>query len=168
MTRYTWLVPALPAFAALAGLLLGRRRPGLPAVIAIAGTGFATALSVVLAAQVLPDAARTRTSASVLTPTGGVRIVVGTRADGLAALVTVMVCVVALLVQIYSTAYLRGDARYSSYAALVSLFTAAMLLVVLSADLLELLVGWEVMGVCSYFLIGHIPGKCPAALSGVR
>ena len=45
--------------------------------------------------------------------------------------------------------------RYSSYAAFISLFTAAMLLVVYAGDLLLLYVGWEVMGVCSYFLIGH-------------
>jgi NADH-quinone oxidoreductase subunit L len=77
------------------------------------------------------------------------------RVDGLAAIVAVMVCIVALLVQIYSVAYLRGDPRYSSYAAFVSLFTAAMLLVVLTSDLIVLFVGWEVMGICSYFLIGH-------------
>ena len=58
-------------------------------------------------------------------------------------------------VQIYSTAYLQRDPRYPSYAALVSLFTAAMLLVVYSGDLMVLLVGWEVMGICSYFLVGH-------------
>ncbi|GAC1326109.1 MAG: NADH-quinone oxidoreductase subunit L [Mycobacteriales bacterium] len=164
----SWLVPALPAVAALAGLLLGRRRPGLPAVIGIVGTGAATVMSVVLAAQVLPHPARVVGSSTALTPTGGVRIVVGTRVDGLAALVTVMVCVVALLVQVYSTAYLRGDARYSSYAALVSLFTAAMLLVVLSADLLELLVGWEVMGVCSYFLIGHYWEQPSASAAAIK
>ena len=68
---------------------------------------------------------------------------------------SVAVAVVALAVQVYSTAYLKGDPRYSSYAAFVSLFTAAMLLVVFADDLFVLLVGWEVMGVCSYFLIGH-------------
>ena len=51
--------------------------------------------------------------------------------------------------------YLRDDPRYPSYAALVSLFTAAMLLVVVAGDLMVLLVGWEVMGICSYLLIGH-------------
>ena len=74
---------------------------------------------------------------------------------GSSAVVAFMVCCVALAVQIYSVAYMRDDPRYSSYAAFVSLFTAAMLLVVLSGDLLVLYVGWEVMGVCSYFLIGH-------------
>ena len=57
--------------------------------------------------------------------------------------------------QLYSTGYLRGDPRYARYAALVSLFTAAMLLVVYADDLIVLLVGWEVMGICSYFLVGH-------------
>ena len=57
--------------------------------------------------------------------------------------------------QIYSTSYLRDDPRYPSYAALVSLFTSAMLLVVYSGDLMVLLVGWEIMGICSYFLVGH-------------
>ena len=68
---------------------------------------------------------------------------------------SVAVAVVALAVQVYSSAYLKGDPRYSSYAAFVSLFTAAMMLVVFADDLFVLLVGWEVMGVCSYFLIGH-------------
>jgi NADH-quinone oxidoreductase subunit L len=67
----------------------------------------------------------------------------------------VLVGLVATCVQIYSTAYLKADPRYPSYAALVSLFTAAMFLVVYSGDLVVLLVGWEIMGICSYFLIGH-------------
>ena len=62
---------------------------------------------------------------------------------------------VALAVQVYSVAYLRHDDRYPPYAAQISLFTAAMLLVVVSGDLIMLLVGWEVMGVCSYLLIAH-------------
>ena len=87
--------------------------------------------------------------------------------DGLAAVVSVMVAVVALLVQVYSIEYLRGDPRYPTYAAFVSLFTAAMLLVVVAGDLVVLLVGWEVMGLCSYLLIGHhreLPERRAAAL----
>jgi NADH-quinone oxidoreductase subunit L len=49
----------------------------------------------------------------------------------------------------------HSDDRYAPYAAQISLFTAAMLLVVVSGDLLTLLIGWEVMGLCSYLLIGH-------------
>jgi NADH-quinone oxidoreductase subunit L len=63
--------------------------------------------------------------------------------------------VVALAVQVYSVAYLHDDERYAPYAAQVSLFTAAMFDVVVAGDLIQLLVGWEVMGICSYLLIGH-------------
>jgi NADH-quinone oxidoreductase subunit L len=94
-------------------------------------------------------------SATELTPTGSVPIELALNIDGFAALVAVLVGVVASCVQIYSTGYLRDDPRYPSYAALVSLFTSAMLLVVYSGDLIVLLVGWEIMGICSYFLVGH-------------
>ena len=90
-----------------------------------------------------------------LTATGSVPIDLALHMDGFAVLVAVLVGLVATCVQIYSTAYLRDDPRYPSYAALVSLFTSAMLLVVYSGDLIVLLVGWEVMGICSYFLVGH-------------
>jgi NADH-quinone oxidoreductase subunit L len=87
--------------------------------------------------------------------TGGPEIWLGARVDGLAALIAVLVGVVATAVQLYSVSYMAHEERYTSYAALISLFTAAMLVVVYSTDLLVLLVGWEVMGACSYFLIGH-------------
>jgi NADH-quinone oxidoreductase subunit L len=66
-----------------------------------------------------------------------------------------MVTFVALLVQIYSVTYMRDEPRYASYSAFISLFTAAMLAVVLAGDLLFLVIGWEVMGLCSYLLIGQ-------------
>lgn len=65
------------------------------------------------------------------------------------------VAVVAFCVQVYSISYLKGDERYGPYAAQISIFTAAMLAVVFSGDLIMLLIGWEVMGACSYLLIAH-------------
>lgn len=90
-----------------------------------------------------------------LIDTGSIPIAVGLRVDGLSVLVGILVTVVALAVQIYSVGYMRGEPRYPSYSAFISLFTSAMLLVVYAADLLVLYVGWEVMGLCSYLLIGH-------------
>ena len=69
--------------------------------------------------------------------------------------VAAVVALVALGVQVYSTWYLQTDDRYPRFAATVSLFTAAMLLVVVSGDLVLTVVGWEVMGWCSFLLIGH-------------
>ncbi|WP_298751576.1 NADH-quinone oxidoreductase subunit L [uncultured Serinicoccus sp.] len=71
------------------------------------------------------------------------------------AIVAFTVAAVALVVQGYARWYLWYDPRYRPFAATVSLFTSAMLLLVLSDDLLLTLVGWEVMGWCSYLLIGH-------------
>src|SRR6266545_179151 len=82
-------------------------------------------------------------------------IPLGMTVDGLAAVLLVVVTTVSLFVQIYSVSYMRGDERYTLFFAKLSLFTAGMLIVVLADNLLLLLVGWEIMGVCSYFLIGH-------------
>ncbi|MGW0485348.1 NADH-quinone oxidoreductase subunit 5 family protein [Nonomuraea sp. NPDC003214] len=87
--------------------------------------------------------------------TGGLPISLTLQADALSGLLGVLVTAVALAVQVYSIGYLRYDPRYPSYSAFISLFTAAMLLVVYAGDLLVLYVGWEVMGLCSYLLIGH-------------
>jgi len=150
-----WLIPALPAAAAVIGLLLWRLIPGGPAVPAIAGSAASLVMAVLVLAEVERSPGQVHQSSVFWTPTGGIPLAIGTRIDGLAAVIAVMVGVVALLVQIYSTAYMAGDRRYSVYAAEVSLFTAAMLLVVVASDLFELLIGWEVMGLCSYLLIGH-------------
>ncbi|MGJ6967862.1 NADH-quinone oxidoreductase subunit 5 family protein [Streptosporangium sp. G11] len=87
--------------------------------------------------------------------TGSVPITVGLLVDGLAASIAVLVGVVALAVQVYSVGYMRDDRRYPSYSSFISLFTSAMLLVVYAADLMVLYVGWEIMGLCSYLLVGH-------------
>jgi NADH-quinone oxidoreductase subunit L len=154
VTALAWLIPAAPFVAAALGLLSGGRWPRGIGPIGIGGTAVAT-LAAVLVAAGTPHGGPPVEHTTQLTPTGSIPVVLGTRVDGLASTVAIMVCLVALAVQIYSTKYMEGDRRYSSYTAFVSLFTAAMLLVVLSADLIVLLVGWEVMGICSYFLIGH-------------
>ncbi|MFE5872615.1 NADH-quinone oxidoreductase subunit L [Streptomyces roseifaciens] len=147
------LVPLLPFLGALAGLLTGRRAPGFVRPLAVLPTAAAAVLAVVVAWR--QGGGEALDAATRLTPTGSVPIDLALHLDGFAVLVAVLVGVVATCVQAYSTAYLRDDPRYPSYAALVSLFTAAMLLVVYSGDLMVLLVGWEIMGICSYFLVGH-------------
>lgn len=153
--RLAWLLPVLPALAAVALMLSGRRQPARGAWLACGATGGSLVLSCLVLIRALPHPGRVVETSQVIATAGPVTVTAGTRVGGLAALVAVMVCVVAFLVQVYSVGYMRGDPRYASYAGYVSLFTAAMLVVVLAADLLELLVGWEVMGFCSYALIGH-------------
>ncbi|MGW8768882.1 NADH-quinone oxidoreductase subunit 5 family protein [Streptomyces sp. NPDC055815] len=152
-TTLAVLVPLLPFLGSAAGLLLGRTAPGFVRPLAVLPTLAAAVLAALVAAR--QGGGKAIDAATQLTPTGSVPIDLSLHIDGFAALVAVLVGVVATCVQIYSTGYLRDDPRYPSYAALVSLFTSAMLLVVYSGDLMVLLVGWEIMGICSYFLVGH-------------
>ncbi|GAA1815311.1 NADH-quinone oxidoreductase subunit L [Planosporangium flavigriseum] len=145
------LLPAVPFLVALMGLLLPRAPRPVAAALGIGGAAVALAVAVVLAANVNGPVEASRRWADF----GDISVTIGVRLDPVAVLVAVAVAAVALAVQVYSTAYLKDDDRYGPYAAQVSLFTAAMLLVVVAGDLIELLVGWEVMGICSYLLIGH-------------
>ncbi|WP_329314302.1 NADH-quinone oxidoreductase subunit L [Streptomyces sp. NBC_01278] len=152
-TTLAVLVPLLPFLGAVAGLLFGRRAPGFVRPLAVLPALASAVLAVLVAFR--QGGGKPIVASTELTPTGSVPIDLSLYLNGFAALAAVLVGVVATCVQLYSTAYLREDPRYPSYAALVSLFTSAMLLVVYSGDLMVLLVGWEVMGICSYFLVGH-------------
>ena len=66
-----------------------------------------------------------------------------------------VVTLISLLVHVYSVAYMREEVRFTHYYAMLSLFTASMLLLVVADNTLVLLVGWEGVGLCSFALIGH-------------
>ena len=87
--------------------------------------------------------------------TNGVEFTVGTLVDGPAVMMLVVVTLVSLLVHVYSTDYVHGDRRYTHFFAFLSLFSASMLLLVVSENTLQLLCAWELVGVCSFALIGH-------------
>src|SRR3712207_6697011 len=65
-----------------------------------------------------------------------------------------LVTFVSLMVQVYSTGYMHGDPRYTYFFTLLSIFTASMLLLVISNNMMMVLMGWELVGVCSFLLIG--------------
>ncbi|MQC25465.1 MAG: NADH-quinone oxidoreductase subunit L [Chloroflexi bacterium] len=90
----------------------------------------------------------------------------GLRIDGLSAMMIFVVTSISLLVQIYSTGYMHGDGGYPRFFAFMSLFTAAMLGLVMSSSLLMLFIHWELVGLTSYLLIGfwfHRPSAAAAA-----
>jgi NADH-quinone oxidoreductase subunit L len=156
-------LPAVPLLVALVGFLVRDRRTA--AALGVAGAAVAFAVAILLAATVHGTAA----GGHDLVDLGGLTVRAAYRVDLRAALVAVAVGAVALAVQVYSVTYLHHDGpRYPPYAAQVSLFTAAMLLVVVADDLIALLVGWEVMGICSYLLIGHDRGLPEAPGAAVK
>src|SRR3954463_14827739 len=86
---------------------------------------------------------------------GGVEFKIGINIDGLAVALLVVVTIISGLVHVYSLEYVRGDRRFTHYYAALSLFTAGMLNLVVAENTIQLLLGWEIMGVCSFMLIGH-------------
>ncbi len=99
---------------------------------------------------------RIATDNPVLNGIGGpnLDITLGLRIDGLSAIMLVVVTSVSLLVQIYSQGYMEGDGGYSRYFAYMSLFTAAMLGLVIVNSIIFIYVFWELVGLGSYLLIG--------------
>jgi NADH-quinone oxidoreductase subunit L len=116
----------------------------------VVGVGFS--LLVILAATLLAGAAPDQ-AAFLNSSVGDLTIGFAVRTDDLTVVMLAVVGVIATCVQVYSLGYLHQ--RPASYHALVTLFTAAMVTVVISDSLFFLLIGWEVMGACSYLLIGH-------------
>jgi len=146
-------VVVIPALAAGLGMLPGLRlRTRGARAVAVAGAVMTTVAAV---AVFVTAGNLAQETTLLLAPFGDIDITTGVLVDGLTGLIVLVVAVVASCVQLYSVGYLQKDSRYPTYAAQVSLFTAAMMLVVVSGDLLALVVGWEVMGLCSYLLIGH-------------
>ncbi len=100
--------------------------------------------------------------------TGAAAIELGLLVDQLTALMLVVVTAVSLAIQIYSLAYMRGDPGFSRYFAYMALFTAAMLGVVLSANIIQLYAFWELVGVSSYLLIGFWHQRPTAAAAAKK
>ncbi|HTT15027.1 MAG TPA: NADH-quinone oxidoreductase subunit L [Thermoplasmata archaeon] len=97
----------------------------------------------------------------------GVSLVMGTLVDPISSLMLVVVSVVGFLVMLYSIGYMHHDKGLPRYYAELSLFLAAMSGLVISNNLLQFFVFWELVGVCSYFLIGFYYDK-PSAASAAK
>ncbi|MEO5982509.1 MAG: NADH-quinone oxidoreductase subunit L [Pedococcus sp.] len=163
------LVVLVPVVAAVLGLLLARRldpRAGRAVAVGASLVTVAVALLQVVAVQTTGQVPAVNTLPPLAA--GELRIPLQLQATTATALIVLVVAVVGWAVQAFAAWYLREDDRYGVFAATVSLFTAGMLLVVESADLVLTLVGWEVMGWCSYLLIGHWSRKESARRAALK
>ncbi len=86
--------------------------------------------------------------------TESMRLTVGWTVDSLAAIMLVVVGVVASMVVLFSIGYMAGDRGWARYFALLALFTGSMTLLVIASDFTGLFIGWELVGACSFLLIG--------------
>ena len=97
---------------------------------------------------------KTHGMSATVVDTGDLKIDAGITIDHLTATMLVVVTIVAFLVHLYSVGYMHGDKRYSRFFAFLQLFSFSMLGLILTDNLLLLFCFWELVGVCSYFLIG--------------
>ncbi|MEJ7627978.1 MAG: NADH-quinone oxidoreductase subunit L [Nocardioidaceae bacterium] len=161
------LLIALPAAAAVMIVGVGHRSTRGVQLLGCVPVAVSWLLALVLAGEHWGQATASRFTAGQVS-TGAIPVTPALAVDQLAVSMLVLVTSVALLVQVYSVAFMGKDPRYPSYTALICLFAAAMALVVAADDLFVLLVGWEVMGACSYFLIAHYWEGEPAREGAAR
>lgn len=147
---------AVISLAALLGLThSGRWDARLSGYVTVAAIAASFLLSLwVLDSVLQEDGARIGFAAHEWAVVEPLRVEIGLTVDGLTAIMLVVVTSVSLLVQFYSQEYMRGDPGYSRYFAFMSLFTGSMLGLVLASNLLQLFMFWELVGLCSYLLIG--------------
>lgn len=152
-TENAWLIPVLPTSAfVLIGLLFFRSKT-LSAAISITAIGAALlqSLLILFAVLIKPEVQEFTVTWFKIS---GFHVEMGFLIDPIAAMMLVVVTLVALMVQVYSLGYMHGDPGFSSYYAYHSLFAASMLGLVLANNFVQLYIFWELVGLCSYLLIG--------------
>ena len=169
---YAWLIPALPALAAAAIALFGKRTPEKGGWLAVLLVGLAGALSLGVFYEGLkssPVSFDTPFTRSFEWFRAGDNVLnMGLYVDPLTVFMLFTVGILVTLIALYSTGYMHeeGDARRRYYAEL-TLFITGMLGLVVSSNYLMLFVFWEIMGLCSYLLIGYWYAK-PSAASAAK
>ena len=150
-----WLVPLLPFLAFFVILFFGKRLPDKGHSIGIAAVSIGLVVSLLTFMELAGGRGDIERAWTWFKFEGVLELEFGMKIDFLTAVMFVVVCTISLLVQIYSIGYMHDDSRYTWFYAALSLFTASMLFLVIANNLMQMFVGWEGVGICSYFLIGH-------------
>jgi len=153
-SKLAWVVAVLPVVSAALTLFFGKRTPGRGWIYGVAAMSAGFVLSVLVLWHFVQGGGAVGSSVAWFT-IGPLHVEAGQFVDGLTAIMMIVVTTVSLAVHVYSIGYMHGDVRFTWFYVVLSVFTAAMLNVVIADNLIQLLVGWEVMGLCSYLLIGH-------------
>lgn len=157
-----YLIPILPAIAFIITFFFGRKLPKGGGFIPILAILISFIISLIITLDLLSNPQEVVTQSyhwfGILN--------IGILIDPLAAIMLTMVTFVSLLIHIYALGYMAHDNAPSRYFAETALFTAAMLGLILSDNILQMFICWELVGVCSYLLIGfwfHKPSAASAA-----
>jgi NADH-quinone oxidoreductase subunit L len=165
--NFLWVVPALPLIGAFINLTLGRKLSRqtvhFVAVAAIAASFFVTGWLVIWPLRQAYEAYKAGNLGSIFElketlytwiEVGNFKVELAFRLDPLSSVMTLIVTFCSTLIHIYSTGYMEHEKRYAAYFGYLNLFTGAMLILVLGANMPVMFIGWEGVGLCSYLLIG--------------
>ena len=154
LAEYAWSLVVLPFVAAFLITFIGKYLPYKGAEIALGTIALIFIYSVSLMFLHITEGVANEFFVNVGS-IGQFDIEFGWVVDGLSIMMYFVVGTVALLVFIYATNYMEGEIRYTFFFTSLTLFAGSMLVLVSSPTLIQILIGWELVGVCSYLLIGH-------------
>jgi NADH-quinone oxidoreductase subunit L len=154
LAEFAWLIPLVPLVLMVAIVFVGKRLPYKGWELAEAAMLFVAVYGVTLLIMNASGGIYHEGSFEIAR-IGAYTIEWGWVVDGLSIMMYSVVGVVGLAVFTYSKGYMKGDIRYTWFFAAFTLFAGAMLVLVSSANMIQLLVGWELVGLASYLLIGH-------------
>lgn len=159
------LIPLLPAISFIIVGFFLRRLPILAATVSVCMSLISFALSLGVGYGVITHNITVDNPLIQRIPwfsISGLTVDMGVYIDPISAMMLFIVTLVALMVQIYSIGYMRGDAGFGRFFAYLSLFASAMLGLVIAVNFVQLFVFWELVGLCSYLLIGYYFHKVSA------
>jgi len=154
LAEFAWLIPLVPLVLMFGIVFFGKRLPYKGWELAEAAMLFVAVYGVALLVLNATEGIH-HEGAIEIARIGSYTIEWGWVVDGLSIMMFAVVGVVGLAVFTYAKGYMKGDERYTWFFAAFTLFAGAMLVLVSSANLIQLIVGWELVGVASYLLIGH-------------
>jgi NADH-quinone oxidoreductase subunit L len=158
-----WLIPLFPLIAYVLIIFLTKKSKGISVGIALAAIIASLIVSIGVLVETLQKGITMAEPYQVavkwlnLSPVAditGLQIDMGILIDPLSAVMMFVVTSIATLVIIYSIGYMHGDPGFSRYFAYMSFFAFSMLLLVIANNFFEMFIGWELVGLCSYLLIG--------------
>ena len=155
MVSSVWLIPALPLLGFVLLLVFGSRLgepwAGWLGTLMVGGA-FVVAVAAFVGLHSQPDHTYTQTLFTWI-PSGRFTVDVGFLLDPLSSTMLLFITGVGALIHLYSIGYMHGDPRFPKFFLYMNLFLFAMTMLVLGNNLLLTFLGWEGVGVCSYFLI---------------
>lgn len=171
MLNNAFIIPFLPLLAFVVIVFFTHNREKFSSALSIAMVGVAWLFSIVVLIEMVlatGDHPFWLQQAFDIVNLQGFRLELGVLLDPLTAIMLIVVTTVSLMVQIYSLGYMHGDIRFSRFFAYLSLFTFAMLGLVMANNFFMIFIFWELVGLTSYFLIGFWYEKKSASDAGKK